>query len=94
MSNLIYEEKPLTDNWLKALYAVPITVPLIAGMIRVPDSATEGLALFGVALFVGILYRLLPPQSFQVFDDKLRVKPGGTFHFQYSPFGYYRCEIT
>ena len=75
MSNLIYEEKPKIDTWLKVLYIAIIALPIILGIIRILDSTEEGLVSFGAALFVFILFRLLLPQRFQVFNDKLKIKP-------------------
>jgi hypothetical protein len=76
VSYLIYEGKPEIDTWPKVLCAVPIAIPLVAGIIWIPDSAREGLAIFGVALFVGMLYRLLLPHRFQILSDKLRIELG------------------
>jgi hypothetical protein len=81
VSNLVYDEKPKIDAWLRVLYIVPAAIPLITGIVRTSDSTREGLALFAVALFAGMLYRLLLPQRFQVFDPKLRIKLGGPFAF-------------
>ena len=81
MSYLIHEEKPKTDTWLEVLYIVPIALLIILGIIGISRSTEEGIVLFGAALFPCMLYRLLLPRRFQVFDDKLKIKLGGPFAF-------------
>jgi hypothetical protein len=81
VSDLIYEAKAKMDTWLKVLFIAIVAFPIIMGIIRTSHSTEEGLVSLGVALFVFLLLRLLLPQRFQIFDDKLRIKLGGPFAF-------------
>ena len=77
MSNLLYEDKPKYDTWIKVLFVGIIALPIILGIIRISENTEEGLVVFGVALFEILLFRLILPRRFQVFDDKLRIVLGG-----------------
>jgi hypothetical protein len=81
VSDLIYEAKVKMDTWLKVLFILIIAFPIIMSIIRISRNTEEGLVSLGAALFVFLLLRLLLPQRFQIFNDKLRIKLGGSFAF-------------
>jgi len=79
MSNLLYEDKPKYDTWLKALLGGVLALPFILGLILISVNIGEALTLFGVALFEIILFGLILPRRFQILNDKLRIVLGGPF---------------
>jgi hypothetical protein len=82
MSNLLYEDKPKYDAWIKVLLGGVLAIPLILGIILISVNSVnmEGaLIVFGVVLFEVILFRLILPRRFQILNDKLRIVLGGPF---------------
>ncbi len=77
MSTLIYEDKAIYDTWIKVLFAGVLAIPIILGISMISKNTEEGSAVFGVLLFEIILFRLILPRRFQVYDDKLRIVLGG-----------------
>ena len=77
MSMLIYEDKAVYDTWLKVVLVVVLAIPTILAISRIARNTEEGLAGFGVLLFIIILFRIILPRRFQVYDDKLRIILGG-----------------
>ena len=77
MSTLIYKDKAVYDTWLKVVLVSVLAIPTILAISRISRNIEEGLAGFGVLLFVIILFRIILPRRFQVYDDKLRIILGG-----------------
>jgi hypothetical protein len=77
MSVLIYVDKAVYDTWLKVVLVSVLAIPIILAIFKIARNTEEGLAGFGVLLFVIILFRIILPRRFQVYDDKLRIILGG-----------------
>ena len=77
MNYLLYEDKPKYDTWLKILLGGIIALVIILGFIEVANDSGQALGVFGVAIFLIILFRLILPRRFQIQNDKLRIVLGG-----------------
>ena len=77
MSNLLYEDNPKYDTWLKVLLGGILALPFVLGPILISVNIEEALVLFGAALFEIILFRMILPRRFQILNDKLRIILGG-----------------
>jgi len=77
MSNLLYEDKPKYDIWIKVLLGGIVAYTFILGLFQISESGSEALTVFGVALFEVVLFRMILPRRFQILNDKLRIVLGG-----------------
>jgi len=86
MSTLIYEDKAAYDTWLKVVLMAVLAIPTMLAISRIVRNAEEGLTGFGILLFITILFRIILPRRFHVYDDKLRILLGGeSFAFNIFP---------
>ncbi len=77
MSELLYEDKPKYDIWIKVLLGGVVALTLILGLVQISVNGREALTVFGVVLFEIILFRMILPRRFQILSDKLRIVLGG-----------------
>ena len=77
MSNLLYEDKPKYDVWIKVLLGGVVAYTFILGLVQIYENGREALTVFGVVLFEIILFRMILPRRFQILSDKLRIVLGG-----------------
>ena len=77
MSNLLYEDKPKYDVWIKVLLGGVVAYTFILGLVQISENGREALTVFGVVLFEIILFRMILPRRFQILSDKLRIVLGG-----------------
>ena len=76
---LLYENTPRTDIWLKLMLAgIPI-IFLVIGTILLFQDTASAFGMFGVTIFYSVLFRLIMPQKYQVYSDKVRIVLGGPF---------------
>jgi len=76
MNYLLYEDKPKYDIWLIILLGGIIALIIILGYLEIANNNGQALGVFGAALFVIILFRLILPRRFQIHSDKLRIVLG------------------
>ncbi|MFC1864454.1 hypothetical protein ACFLYG_01325 [Chloroflexota bacterium] len=79
MSNLLYEDKPKYDIWIKALLSGVVALTFYSGIVQVSVDTQEAFSVFGVVLFEVILFRIILPRRFQILSDKVRIVLGGPF---------------
>jgi len=72
-----YEDTPKYDTWFKLIIAGVLSMPLIIGAGMAPEDINAALGMLLVVFLVVVLFRLLLPRRFQVFDDRLRIVMGG-----------------
>ena len=77
MSNLLYEDKPKYDVWIKVLLGGVVAYTFILGLVQISENGREALTVFGTVLFEIILFRMILPRRFQILSDKLRIVLGG-----------------
>ena len=79
MNNLIYEDKPRYDLWLKLILAGPLATTFILGVVFFPGKQQAALVMFAVTLFDALLFHAVMPRRFQIFQDKLKIFLGRPF---------------
>jgi hypothetical protein len=78
-SGLIYEDAARYDGWLK-YFLGGLLVAVAAGGIALLFVDVEGAyTLFGAAVLMGLIFRVVLPRRFQVFEDRVRIVLGGPF---------------
>ena len=76
MNNLLYEDIPKYDFWLKSILGGVLALTFILGVILISDDIGVALVLFGVTLFDALLFKTILPSRFQIFEDRLRIVLG------------------
>jgi len=77
MENLVYEDTPRYDFWLKSILGGVLALTLILGVILLSEDIGAALAMFGVTLFDALLFKAILPRRYQIFQDRVRIVLGG-----------------
>jgi hypothetical protein len=77
MENLVYEDTPRYDFWLKSILGGVLALTLILGIILLSEDIGAALAMFGVTLFDALLFKAILPRRFQIYQDRVRIMLGG-----------------
>ncbi len=75
MRNLIYEDKPRYDLWLKLILGGVLLLTLVLGVVLLSQDREAALVMFGVTLFDALLFNIREldgPELSQVRRDLLR----------------------
>jgi hypothetical protein len=78
-SFLIYEDIPRTDIWLKILLTGIPAIFLVLGIVLLFQDTGGAFGMFGVTIFYAVLFGLVMPHKYQVYNDKVRIALGGPF---------------
>lgn len=81
MKNLVYEDIPKYDLWLKLLLYSVLALPFILGVVLLFQDIDGAWVMFGITLFDAMLFKAVLPQRFQIFGDRVRIVLGGPFAF-------------
>ena len=76
---LLYEDTPRTDIWLKLMLTGIQAIFLVVGIVLLFQDTEGAFTMFGVTIFYAVLFRLIMPQKYQVYSDKVRIVLGGPF---------------
>ena len=79
MENLIYEDTPKYDLWLKLVLGGVLALTLFLGVVLLFEDLVAAWIMFGVTLFDALLFRAILPRRFQIFQDRVRIALGGPF---------------
>lgn len=79
ISNLLYEDKARIDIWLKLLWGIGPALTFIFGIRRIFDDITGAAVLFAVTAFVVLLFRILIPQRYEIWSDRVKMVLGFSF---------------
>lgn len=77
---MLYQDEPAYGLLLK-LIIVMVPVILLAASIYLWSSGekSDGLALLAEAFFIGLIFWVIFPRRYQVYEDRLRIVLGGPF---------------
>ncbi len=81
MINLIYEDIPPYDLWLKLVLGGTLALTSVIGVILIFEDIWGALVMFAVTLFDFVLFWAILPRKYQVLQDGLRIVLGGPFAF-------------
>lgn len=76
---LLYETSPRFDSWLKPLISGFIAFTLILGLVFLTFSTELAIVMFVITLLDGVLFGIIIPRKFEIYQDKLRINLGGPF---------------
>jgi hypothetical protein len=76
---LLYEDEPRTDIWLKLMLVGIPMIFLVLGIVLLFQDTASAFGMFGVTIFYAVLFRVIMPQRYQVYSDKVRIVLGGPF---------------
>ena len=79
MENLVYEDSPRYDLWLKLILGGVLAWPFVLGAVLLSENAGAALIMFGVTAFEALLLKAILPQRFQIFEDRFKIVLGGPF---------------
>ena len=79
MNELIYEDVPRYDVWLKLILGFVLALTFIIGVILLFIDVVGAWVMFGVTLFDALLFKAVLPKRFQIFQDRLKIIMGGPF---------------
>lgn len=77
-SVLLYRDKPRYGLVLKLILLIP-AVPLAGGLyLWLSGDNTDGLALLIESFIIGLIFWLVFPREYQIFEDHIRIVLGGS----------------
>ncbi len=76
---LIYEDTPKYDLWLKLILGGVLALTFILGIVFIYQDTEAAIAMFGITLFDALLFMLILPRRYQIFEDRLKILLGGPF---------------
>jgi hypothetical protein len=76
---LIHEDRPPFDWWLKLILGGVLALTFALGMAFIFIDLAETAVMFGVTLFDGLLFYFIMPRSYLIYADILVIKLGGPF---------------
>ncbi len=80
-ATLIYEDVPRFDSWMKPFVSGFIMFFLILGLIFLYFTVELAITSFAIAVFIGLIFTIIIPRRFQIFEDRLRIQLGGPIAF-------------
>jgi hypothetical protein len=77
--NLIHEDRPQIDVWLKLILGLVIALTLFLGLWLSRIDRTGAFFMFGITLFDALLFYCVIPRIYQIYSDRLKIVLGGPF---------------
>jgi hypothetical protein len=74
---LLYEDTSRTDMWLKLMLGGILVMFLVLGGVLLFQDEADAFVMFGVAVFYALLFKIIMPQRYQIYSDKIRIVLGG-----------------
>lgn len=82
MDNLIYEDNPHTDIWMKLIVLLPAVIMLITAASLLQIDPEGALYLSCLAFIIGIIIRFIIPTKYSIYDSKITIRFKGPFEFK------------
>jgi len=70
---LLYEDTPKMDTWLKLILGIFPVLFLVMGSILLFQDQEDAFVMFGTAVFYPLLFKIIMPQRYQIYNDKIRI---------------------
>jgi len=74
---LLYEDTSRTDMWLKLMLGGILVMFLVLGGVFIFQDKEDAFVMFGIAVFYPLLFKIIMPQRYQIYSDKIRIVLGG-----------------
>ena len=78
-SILLHQDKPEYGLVLKLVFILPAALLVVGLYLYLTGETSGSLALISEALIMGLIFWLVFPREYQVYDDHLRIVLGGPF---------------
>ena len=72
-TNLTYEDGAIYDLWLKLVLGIVLAVTFVGGLLLIREDLGAALAMLGITLFDALLFKVILPRRYQIFEDKVRM---------------------
>ena len=76
---LLYEDTARTDTWLKLMLGGILVMFLVLGGVLLFQDKGDAFGMFGIAVFYTLLFKIIMPQRYQIYSDKVKIVLGGPF---------------
>ena len=76
---LLHEDTARTDTWLKLMLGGILVMFLVLGGVFLFQDKEDAFGMFGIAVFYALLFKIVMPQRYQVYSDKVRIVLGWPF---------------
>ena len=74
-----YEDTSRYDRSLKLVLGGILLLTSVVGIILLFEDRVGALVMFGITIFDALLFKVILPQRFQIFEDRVRIVLGGPF---------------
>ena len=75
-ASLLYEDTARTDTWLKLMLGGILVMFLVLGGVLLFQDKEDAFGMFGIAVFYALLFKIVMPQRYQIYSDKVRIVLG------------------
>jgi hypothetical protein len=94
-SLLLYEEGVIYGNVLKIIFLIlPVALVVVSIYLWSAGEGGGALALLAEALIIGIVFLIVFPRKYQIYEDHLRIALGGRFSVKIGFDRIVRVEVT
>jgi hypothetical protein len=76
---LLYEDDPKIDIWMKLMFAGIVLLFLVLGLVLFFEDTEAAFTMFGVAVLDALIFKLVIPRRYQIYNDRIRIVLGGPF---------------
>jgi hypothetical protein len=76
---LLYEDNPKVDMWLRIMLGCILLMFLVLGLVLLFQDTEGAFAMFGALVLNALLFKLVMPQRYQIYSDRVRIVLGGPF---------------
>jgi hypothetical protein len=76
---LLYEDNSKVDSWMKLMFTGIVLLFVVMGVVLLFEDTEAAFTMFGVAVFYAVLFKLIIPQRYQIYSDRIRIVLGGPF---------------
>ena len=76
---MLYEDSPRVDMWLKLMLGGILVLLLLVGVSLLFEDTGGAFAIFGAMVFNAVLFKIIMPQRYQIYSDRVRIVLGGPF---------------
>jgi hypothetical protein len=84
MTDLIYEDRPRYDFWLKIILWSCVAIVLIPALFMFDSNMEEAIGLILTAVFVVIIFWAVMPRKYRIYDDRIKILLGTPFSISIS----------
>lgn len=74
MDSLIHQDNTRKDIWLKLVLLIPLAIILVPAFDYLANNSTgEAVEMFGTAAFILVIFWIIIPRQYIIFDSKVKI---------------------